>query len=198
MRLKIRIELLGVENPKVWREMWVPMGITFDTLHRMLQEGIGWKDYHLYSFQESLEGMYFHIMSPPIEDVPGIDATKIIIDNILWGYYDSYQMSQDFEKKRGADKLYYVYDFGDQWEHEIMVIDYDATPTKYAEITNGEGACPPEDSGGHHGYKRTKDYLAGKMGKEEYYDWFSAVDAEGLDVFKFDMVMHNKMLRRMR
>lgn len=198
MRSKIRIELLNVENPKVWREMWVPMEITFDQFHEILQICMGWKNYHLYSFQETLESRYFHIMCPPFDELPGIDATKISINAILWGYFVSYQMSSNINENGKVDSLYYIYDFGDHWEHEISVIEYDLTPIKHAEITNGGGACPPEDCGGFHGYERTKKYLDGKMSKKEYYDWFSAVDAEKLDIHHFDMDKHNRMLKALR
>ncbi len=197
MRLKIRIELMEVDNPKVWREMWIPMHISFETFHTMLQVGMGWEDLHLYSFQESLESKYFHIMCPPFDDLPGIDATAIKINNILWEYYNSYLMSQRMDINKNADKLYYIYDFGDVWEHEIYVVDFDPTPVQYAEITDGGGACPPEDCGGVSGYQRTKKYLDGKIDKVEYYDWFSAVNAEGLDVHHFDIKMQNRMLKTM-
>ena len=198
MRLKIRIELMEVESPKVWREMWIPMEITFDQFHNILQLCMGWQNYHLYSFQESLKSRYFHIMCPPFDDLPGIDATKVTIESILWGYYNSYQMSLNMDKMDKVDKLYYVYDFGDQWEHEITVIDFDSTPIKHAEVTEGGGACPPEDCGGFHGYERMKKYLDGKIGKKEYYDWFNSVDAEGFDIHHFDMEKHNRMLKANR
>jgi hypothetical protein len=196
MGSKIRIELLDAKKPKVWREMWVPMAITFDQFHEILQACMGWQNYHLYSFQESLKSRYFHIMRPPFDDLPGIDASKITIESILWGYYNAYQMSLNMDVINQVDKLYYIYDFGDQWEHEISVIDYDLTPIKHAEITDGEGACPPEDCGGIHGYERMKKYLDGKMSKKEYYDWFTAINAEGFDIHHFDMEKHNKMLKK--
>ncbi len=195
MRLKVRIELMGVDNPKVWRELWIPMNITFDRFHKILQAAMGWEDFHMYSFQECLESRYFHIMCPPFDELPGIDATSLSINAIMWGYFDSFQMENAIDKLNKVDKLYYIYDFGDQWEHEIAVIEFDTTSIKFAEITNGGGACPPEDCGGASGYQRTKKYLDGKIKKEEYYDWFTAVDAEDIDVHMFDMDVHNKMLK---
>ncbi len=198
MRLKIRIELMEVDNPKVWREMWIPMDITFDRFHQILQTCMGWKNFHLYSFQESLESRYFHIMSPPFDELPGIDGTNISINAILWGYFDAYQMTTEMDKMVNVDKLYYIYDFGDHWEHEIAVIDFDTTSIPYAEITDGGGACPPEDCGGVHGYERMKKYLEGKINKKEYYDWFTAIDAEGFDIYHFDKGKHNRMLKANR
>jgi len=195
VKLKIRVELIEVDHPKVWREMWIPMDITFDRFHQILQACMGWEDYHLYSFQESLESIYFHIMCPPFDELPGIDATNVSINAILWGYFDSFQMTKGIDRMNNVDKLYYIYDFGDHWKHEIAVIGFETTPIKYPEITAGGGACPPEDCGGASGYERTKKYLDGKMDKETYYDWFSAVDAEGLDVHHFDMKKHNKNLK---
>jgi len=51
------------------------------------------------------------------------------------------------------DKLKYVYDFGDYWEHYIevekIIHDYDAN---YPVCFDGEGKAPPEDVGGRGGY----------------------------------------------
>lgn len=43
----------------------------------------------------------------------------------------------------------YLYDFGDGWEHDIEVIGVGGDEPG---VVAGEGACPPEDVGGPHGY----------------------------------------------
>lgn len=47
------------------------------------------------------------------------------------------------------------YDFGDGWEHEVVLeeVTRRVPGRKYPACVEGAGACPPEDSGGVHGYE---------------------------------------------
>ena len=56
-------------------------------------------------------------------------------------------------RKTGA-RMNYTYDFGDNWEHLILLERrLEADPhTTYPMCTDGKLACPPEDCGGVHGY----------------------------------------------
>ena len=59
-------------------------------------------------------------------------------------------------------KIRYTYDFGDDWEHEILVekvLDRDET-TRYPRCTGGRRAAPPEDCGGVWGYAELAEVLA--------------------------------------
>ena len=53
-----------------------------------------------------------------------------------------------------ADRLRYLYDFGDNWQHVIAVESIE--PSDFAgtwcELLDGARACPPEDAGGVPGY----------------------------------------------
>jgi Plasmid pRiA4b ORF-3-like protein. len=53
------------------------------------------------------------------------------------------------------DKFRYVYDFGDDWRHDIVVekvLDPDEG-IKYPVCIGGKRNCPPEDVGGPWGYE---------------------------------------------
>jgi hypothetical protein len=55
---------------------------------------------------------------------------------------------------RVKDKLIYEYDFGDSWEHELLVekiLPLEAGK-HYPICLTGKRACPPEDCGGIWGY----------------------------------------------
>ncbi len=56
----------------------------------------------------------------------------------------------------------YEYDFGDSWEHEVIVEDFVRTPfgLKHAVCLDGQNACPPEDCGGAGGYAELLEVLA--------------------------------------
>ena len=55
---------------------------------------------------------------------------------------------------RPTRKFRYEYDFGDGWEHEIVVeqVLLPEPGAAYPQCVKGKGACPPEDVGGVWGY----------------------------------------------
>ena len=56
-------------------------------------------------------------------------------------------------------QFFFDYDFGDGWEHEIVIeqLTWSSDGLKFAVCVDGENACPPEDVGGAGGYE---DFLA--------------------------------------
>jgi FAD/FMN-containing dehydrogenase len=58
--------------------------------------------------------------------------------------------------KRTRSKIIYTYDFGDGWEHTVVVqrSNVPTNPEQPALCLDGAGACPPEDCGGPWGYQR--------------------------------------------
>src|SRR5262249_37094874 len=70
----------------------------------------------------------------------------------------------------------YVYDFGDDWHHVVLLEDRHVRST--GRITGiqcvaGENACPPEDVGGPHGYRNFLLALADPKHDQnaEYREW---------------------------
>jgi hypothetical protein len=63
-------------------------------------------------------------------------------------------------------KVTYVYDFGDYWEHEIVVEKVqplaEGHPTPAVRCLAGRRAAPPEDIGGFPGYQQLMEVLAEK------------------------------------
>jgi hypothetical protein len=56
--------------------------------------------------------------------------------------------------KKVKDSIYYEYDFGDGWEHKIVlekILPYEKD-MQLPQCLAGERACPPEDCGGAFGY----------------------------------------------
>jgi hypothetical protein len=72
------------------------------------------------------------------------------------------------------DRIVYEYDFGDGWEHEIIVqkvieeIELENLPY----CVKGKGKCPPEDCGGIWGYLSLLE-IAKKPGSDEYKEYES-------------------------
>lgn len=73
--------------------------------------------------------------------------------------------------------LDYLYDFGDDWEHQVSVeaVTTAGPDSRYPRCTGGQGACPPEDCGGIPGYQHLRDALAGPPApeQEKLLEWLS-------------------------
>ena len=92
----------------------------------------------------------------------------------------------------------YQYDFGDGWEHRIVVerIERIEEPVGYARVLAGERACPPEDVGGPGGYDALVAAIKTAPGSKEanrYLEWVG-VD---YDPERFDRHAANAALLRM-
>jgi hypothetical protein len=134
---------LGEVKPAIWRRVIVPGAYTLDRLHRVIQLAMGWHDCHLHSFEAA--GVQYGVPDP--------DGLLDVRD----------EMDTRLDAVAGKDShLRYTYDFGDWWEHEILVEDVlCASPDeRYPACTDGEGECPPEDVGGSSGYHRFRDAIA--------------------------------------
>ncbi|MDG2861218.1 plasmid pRiA4b ORF-3 family protein, partial [Vibrio parahaemolyticus] len=115
--------------------------ITFYKLHRIIQYAMGWFESHLYEFR--LREM---IIGEKDDD---------------WDFYDRYEVKSAKRVKLSSmnfapkDKFRYVYDFGDDWRHDIVVekvLDPEEG-IKYPVCIGGKRNCPPEDVGGPWGYE---------------------------------------------
>jgi len=196
MNLDLKIELLGTENPKVSRTISIPPNITFHQLHLIIQEAFGWRDSHLYQFSENGFRSLINIGSPHDEE-SALNAAKVSAEAILFKMYNSHA----FDPER-AQKLKYIYDFGDDWEHEITVIGFDRTSNGKPNVKDGSGACPPEDCGGIHGFADLKSSL--KTGKpsemhgESWIPWLEGCDYENYDPEVFDLKVAQKRVRKVR
>jgi len=95
-------------------------------------------------------------------------------------------------KKKG-DKLFYKYDFGDSWRHELVLEQILEKENKaYLECITGKNACPLEDSGGVWGYM---DMLAARADpNHESHDDVMSWMGEAFDPKAFDKDEVNKKL----
>ena len=177
MIYQLRITLDDVE-PSVWRRVLVPGGYTLDRVHRVVQYAMGWSDYHLHVFD--IEGVQFGVPDPD-----GLLEVRDELDARL-----------DSVTVKGG-RFRYTYDFGDWWEHEILVEDVlPAEPeTVYPMCVEGERACPPEDVGGAAGYAEFLDALAdpGHPDHLAMYEWHG----RAFDARAFDPERATTLLRRM-
>lgn len=140
---QFRITLLGIK-PTIWRRIQVPESYSFWDLHVAVQEVMGWLDYHLHVFRfAAAEGTRPIAIGIPDED----DPNDPIIPGWPVGIADRFI--------RPGMAAVYEYDFGDGWEHEVLLEGnlLREPKVKYPRCLAGERACPPEDCGGIPGYQ---------------------------------------------
>jgi hypothetical protein len=132
-------------KPTIWRRIQVPENYSFWDLHVAIQDAMGWADCHLHQFEvldpQICEKVFVGV---PHEDDFGID--EIIPGNKT-------KISKYFLFPK--NKALYEYDFGDGWEHEIVLekILPAESGIKYPRCISGKRTCPPEDCGGPWGYE---------------------------------------------
>jgi hypothetical protein len=130
--------------------------IDFLDLHEIVQVVMGWEDVHLHQF---VVGRDERIGNPKmLEDDSVLDESRLPVKKFF------------NEPKK---KIMYVYDFGDDWEHDI-VLEKILEPEKgatYPRCIKGENACPPEDIGGPWGFMDVMGKLKAGTLDEEYLEW---------------------------
>ncbi len=96
------------------------------------------------------------------------------------------------------DRLTYEYDFGDSWEHQIIVekILPPEPGVRYPRCIAGKRACPPEDCGGIWGYDSFVEAVLDPDHPEhdEMLQWVG----RPFDPEAFDMDKVNEALKQMR
>ena len=116
----------------MWRRLLVPASVCVAKLHDMFQAAMGWTNSHLHSFTIGGDRYGMHFDDYPEDE---IDEKQVTVLRAI-GEHRSFS---------------YEYDFGDAWEHEVMVEDFARTSLglKHAVCVDGQNACPPENCGEH-------------------------------------------------
>jgi len=149
LQLKISLKYL---KPLIWRRFLVKDSISFYELHEIIQIVMGWEDYHLYGFWindvciEAEKGRPFCVDA--IWTMLGSEARKT-------KSADKVKLNSLIKKEK--QEFTYVYDFGDRWEHSIVVEKILEKSERCPVCIAGGRACPPEDCGGVLGYVQLLD-----------------------------------------
>ena len=180
MTFQFKIHILDIESPDVWRRLLVPGNFSFHHFHHIIQASFGWTNSHLYEY--SPEG----IGSDPVITHPEFEPENEYRNSLR------FKLSKYFVNK--GDKIIYTYDFGDSWEHSIVLekrLPVDPNTT-YPICTDGQLACPPEDCGGVPGFYDLVEALADPNHErhEEMLDWIG----DDFDPQAFSVDNVNRML----
>jgi len=174
---QIKVSLLGVK-PQIWRRLLVPSTVPLDKLHDILQTAMGWTHSHLHMFVTPDRTCY-GARDPELRDESSKDESRFRLDQLL---------------RREKDWIVYEYDFGDGWEHKIVLekISESVGAAAVPSCTGGKRACPPEDCGGIWGYGRFLEAIGDPAHPEhaEMLEWVG----EGFDPEAFDVELVNILL----
>ena len=156
---RLRVELRHLE-PKIWRRIDMPLSATLERLHEAIQLAMGWTFSHLWEF-EVAGRRYGDPSFEPFDDEPRL--------------YRANGLQLRTAIDRGADRFVYVYDFGDDWRHDVIVEEVrDGAPGgDYPALVDGARRCPPEDVGGLPGFLEFLDAVSDPAHEmhEELVEW---------------------------
>ena len=177
---QLKIVLHEIEPP-IWRILQIKGNASLGKLHDYLQAAMGWKDCHLHEFR--------------IGDKRFRDKYQMYEDKFESDMYDERKYTLEKLLQEG-DSFEYEYDFGDGWDHGILVEKI--IPAKeevyYPICVYGERACPPEDCGGTSGYEELLEVLNDYTHEdhEHFTQWAGEdFDPENFDLKRANFIMDN-------
>lgn len=132
----VRVDLVGAKPP-VWRRLVLPSTVRLDQLHGVLQAVFDWTDSHLHRFSLGPDDWgdgekYLCPYDVEEGEDDGVPESDVRVDEVL---------------AAPGDVLTYLYDYGDNWHH-LLVVEEVGPAAEDVALLAGHGAAPPEDSGG--------------------------------------------------
>ena len=129
----VRVSLDDSE-PEVWRRLALDSSLDLRAVHRILQATIGWMDSHLHEFTTPRSGSRLLADSEVDEGEEGVPERDVRLDEVL---------------PEVGTSVGYLYDFGDAWDHTLVLEDIIAAePAEPVTVVAGDRSGPLEDSGG--------------------------------------------------
>jgi len=166
--VSLKVTLRGI-RPPVWRRLVIPGTMTLGDLHQAIQAAMGWDDDHLHVFD--IAGRSYSDPSA-VDDVA--DEERATLNGVL---------------KSGVTRFSYTYDFGDNWQHMIVIESQSPPPPvdgrRYPACVAGKRNCPPEDCGGSWGYQDLLAVVANPA-HPTYREWIAMI-GEGFDPEDFSV-----------
>jgi hypothetical protein len=173
---QLKVSLLHIQ-PEIWRSFEVPSDITLDRLHDVIQIVMGWTDSHLHEYTINKKKYTEYPQSK--ED--GVEDGQFRLSELI---------------KRKGQKFTYLYDFGDDWEH-VIVLESKSKRTELNDAfipilrcLDGARSCPHEDVGGIPGYMDLCESMSKKdhLEYENNIEWLGEVyDPERIDLDEINL-----------
>jgi hypothetical protein len=182
--LVLRIKLKELK-PDIVREVLVRNTITFEKLHTIIQTAMGWQNVHLYEFDKGNQRVVTNIS----EEAP----------SPRYKLYSVRSTPVAMLLNEPKNKTLYMYDFGDDWAHELTVTKVlpDDPAVVHPVCLKAARACPPEDCGGPFAFQDILEMLKSDDPGEEFeeiLDWLG----DDYDPKFVDLEAINKRLKRIK
>ena len=176
---QIKVTLMD-SKPPIWRRIQVSADVSLAKLHQILQVVMGWTDSHLHQF----------VIGGKSYGQPDPDYGSEMADE------RRYKLSQVVKGEKA--KFRYEYDFGDNWQHQLLVekVLPPEPCTQYPRCLTGKRNCPPEDCGGVWGYAEFLEAIQ-NPDNPEHEDMLEWVGDE-FDPEEFDMEEIHRALKRIK
>lgn len=171
---QLKITLRGI-RPPIWRRVRAPGTTRLAGLHDVIQTVFGWTDSHLHQFV--IAGRTYgqpDDFDELVEDESGVSLAQ----------------AAGTRTKR----FLYVYDFGDNWEHDVLVekVLASGSGSDRPLCLGGRRHRPPEDCGGPWGYREFLESIRSPT-HEEHDAMLERVGGR-FDAEAFDLAAVNRAL----
>jgi len=162
-------------EPPIWRRFAIVGDAVLVNVHYVLQVVMGWQAYHLHEFRVG-DAAYGEIT--PDSDPEMFDEAHVALETVL---------------TRPKDKLTYIYDFGDDWRHKVVlekIYPYEADEPVVV-CLEGARACPPEDCGGPPGFEHFVEAISDRRhpDHEMMLDWYAEFDPEEFNLEEINTLL---------
>ncbi len=178
---QFKITLMG-SKPAIWRRIQVD-DCTLDKFHEHIQAAMGWTNSHLNQFE--IDGTTYGnltLLNDGFMEFECVDSTATNLSDVV---------PRDAKRFR----LLYEYDFGDGWEHEVLLEGRPPAERgqKHPLCVEGQRACPPEDVGGVWGYAEFLQALADPNHEQhdDFLEWSGSFDPN-----QFDAAQATRLMRQ--
>ncbi|HPK23203.1 MAG TPA: plasmid pRiA4b ORF-3 family protein [Smithella sp.] len=164
-------------KPPIWRRVLVDSDIKLPDLHKIIQTVMGWTNSHLHQF---IIGNQYYSLPSDESFYKVVDYRRIKLDSLF---------------NTPKSNFIYEYDFGDGWEHSIVIekILPREKNTYYPICIDGKRSCPPEDCGGTFGYENLITIINNP--EHEEYDEMMEWLGDYFDPKEFNIDEVNEFLR---
>jgi len=167
--------VLQDSDPAIWRRIETT-DVTLGQLHALIQTAMGWTNSHLHQFE--IAGSRYTDRRFMMDDLDDFGATD----------YSGLRVSDLVSKHGGKLRMGYEYDFGDGWQHEVVLEEVTESERgiRYPRCIDGARACPPEDVGGVYGFADFVEAITNPSHSEhdDYLEWHGPFDTADFDAAK--------------
>lgn len=176
--LSVKVTLQESADPEIWRRLRVPADIRLDRFHQVLGAAMGWQNSHLHMFERGSDQHGSDRYGFPNPDLDIRDDREVTLGALL---------------VHPGDRLDYEYDFGDSWQHAIVLEAVEQGDHDGPRCTDGASRCPPEDVGGIPGYEDLRRVLTDPEEDRhtDMLEWLGLEHARDFDATAFSLERAN-------